>query len=294
MGLAGSAPSPYIPGVLGSFSAIADDYDVIFLDSFGVLKNSRGVLPGVMEVLEDLVNRGKDLYVVTNDASKSPKDMADQFPNGRDGDIIPPERWVSSGLMATEYLRAKVRSGTVAYLGPPESAFYVRAAGLTPIRVTDCTPSTQVQAFVLLDDEGFDWQTDLNFALNFLRRNNVPAVVANADPVYPVGDGGVSVAVGALGRLLESLVGKRFVHFGKPDAYMFSFAYDKALVHNPALDKARVLMVGDTLETDIQGGNKFGIDTMLVLTGNTAPERADLRIQSTGLIPTHICESLVT
>jgi ribonucleotide monophosphatase NagD (HAD superfamily) len=53
-------------------------------------------------------------------------------------------------------------------------------------------------------------------------------------------------------------------------------------------------MVGDTLYTDIIGGNKFGLDTVLVLSGNTLPDMALVRISSSGIIPTYICESAVT
>ena len=52
-------------------------------------------------------------------------------------------------------------------------------------------------------------------------------------------------------------------------------------------------MVGDTLFTDIIGGNKFGLDTALVLSGNTLPEMAKIKIGSTGIIPTYVCETAV-
>ena len=52
-------------------------------------------------------------------------------------------------------------------------------------------------------------------------------------------------------------------------------------------------MVGDTLQTDILGGNKFGLDTVLVLSGNTLPKDAENRITSTGIVPTYICDTAV-
>src|SRR5262245_39361616 len=110
----------------------------------------------------------------------------------------------------------------------------------------------------------------MNRALNMLRRHNVPVVIANADPTYPVNPSDIAVAVGSLGNLLEGLLHKRFIRFGKPDAIMFYYAFERALIKNPQLRRQDILMVGDTLETDILGGNKFGIDTALVLSGNTS------------------------
>ncbi len=52
-------------------------------------------------------------------------------------------------------------------------------------------------------------------------------------------------------------------------------------------------MVGDNLNTDILGGNKFGVKTMLVLSGNTREEYAELQIQSSGIIPDFVCRSII-
>ncbi|MFV0378186.1 MAG: HAD hydrolase-like protein, partial [Mangrovibacterium sp.] len=69
-------------------------------------------------------------------------------------------------------------------------------------------------------------------------------------------------------------------------------AYEKACEKQP-LKRNEILMVGDTLFTDIIGGNKFGMDTALVLSGNTLPEMAQVRISSTGIIPNYVCESVL-
>ena len=55
-----------------------------------------------------------------------------------------------------------------------------------------------------------------------------------------------------------------------------------------------IVIVGDTLRTYSLGGNKFGIGTALVLTGNTRKERAEVLIRSSGIIPDFICESVGT
>jgi ribonucleotide monophosphatase NagD (HAD superfamily) len=52
-------------------------------------------------------------------------------------------------------------------------------------------------------------------------------------------------------------------------------------------------MVGDTLHTDILGGNKFGVSTVLVLSGNTSKRNYEVKINSSGIIPDYICSSIV-
>ncbi len=278
-----------------SFAKIAARYSVILFDAYGVLKNSFGVMPGVLDTLVRLKNEGKHMYVVTNDASRSPQVMARAYVHPTHGELISAERHVTSGLLTSEFLRTKVRTGRVAYLGKPSSAYYIEQAGLIPVPIAQCEAHADVSALALLDDEGFDWQLDMNRALNLLRHRNIPVVVANADPTYPVDTHNVAIAVGSLGDLMERIVHKRFIRFGKPDTLMYAYAYAQAQTNTaiPKLDKSQVLMVGDTLDTDILGGNKFGIDTVLVLSGNTRRETAELEINSTGIIPNYVCESVL-
>jgi HAD superfamily hydrolase (TIGR01450 family) len=269
-------------------------YQVIFFDAYGVLKNSNGVLDGVPDLLAWLIQQGKDLYVITNDASRSPTEMAKAYTHREHGTLIPPSRTISSGLLAKDFLRSKIKQGRVAYLGKPTSAFYIESAGLTPVPIGSCRERDDVDAIALLDDEGFDWFSDLNLTLNLVRRLNVPVVVANSDLSYPVDDTKVALAVGSLASMMERIVNKTFIRFGKPDTMMFSHAFACADANNPNLRKSDVLMVGDTLQTDILGANTFGIDTALVLSGNTLAERAEVMIQSTGIIPSYVCSSVFT
>jgi HAD superfamily hydrolase (TIGR01450 family) len=150
------------------------------------------------------------------------------------------------------------------------------------------------KALVLLDDEGFDWFDDLNRAVNLIRQHNLPVVVANSDFTYPRNTKEVGIAIGGIAALLERAVDKNFVHFGKPDPMIFSKAFHLALAADPTLTKGDVLMVGDTLWTDIAGGNKYGIDTALVLSGTTLEREHRALIQSTGIVPNYVCESILT
>ena len=83
-----------------------------------------------------------------------------------------------------------------------------------------------IAAFVFLDDEGFDWNTDINKTVNLLRHKNIPVIVANSDKFYPVSKNDVAVATGGIARLVENMLNKKFIHFGKPDTQMFTYAYN--------------------------------------------------------------------
>ncbi len=74
---------------------------------------------------------------------------------------------------------------------------------------------------------------------------------------------------------------------------MFTYAFEHLNSSGTIYGKEEILMVGDTLSTDILGGNKFGLKTMLVLSGNTRGENADLWINSSGIIPDYICDSIL-
>lgn len=277
------------------FSQVVANYRAVFFDAYGVLKNAQGVIAGVSEVLARLEAQGKQIFVLTNDASRPPALMSADYDHPDLGPLVPEPRVISSGHLATEFLQEKVPEGRVAYLGPKRSTHFIEAAGLTPVPVSQASPDDELlAALVLLDDEGFDWFEDLNRAVNLVRRRNIPVVVANADLSYPVDDHDVGVAIGSLALMMERIVGKQFIRFGKPDAMMFNYAYERVRAQFPDIKKAHILMVGDTLHTDIVGANKFGFDTALVLTGNTLPQRAATRIDATGIIPTYICESVLT
>jgi HAD superfamily hydrolase (TIGR01450 family) len=276
-----------------NFKSIIDKYDIIFFDAFGVIKTYQGLVPGIQKTFEYLEAQGKEYYIVTNDASRSPAQLAESY--HRSGlKHITHDRIISSGMLTKEYLDLKVDDGIVAFLGTPESSHYIDSSGLhtLPVNEINIDNIDKVNAMVFLDDEGFNWCDDLNKTVNILRKRTIPVIVANTDRAYPVSLSDVGIAIGGIAAMIESIIGKQFIRFGKPDSQMFMFAYDLIREYR-SISKKQIVMVGDTLQTDILGGNKFGLDTVLVLSGNTLPKDAENRITSTGIVPTYICDTAV-
>lgn len=276
-----------------SFYSTVKNFKAVFLDSYGVLKNHRGLISGVQESIEFIREHNIALRVLTNDASRSQEQQVEVFEKlGLKG--LKEEEIITSGMLARQFLELKIRTGKIAYLGTENSANYILKYGLeaVPVSEVDLENSRDISAFVFLDDEGFDWNRDINKTINFLRRNNMPIIVANSDKYYPISSSDVAVAIGGISRLVESVLNQKFIRFGKPDSQMFMYAYDE-LNRLGNYGKSDILMVGDTLHTDILGGNKFGLKTLLVLSGNTRAENVDLRINATGIIPDFIADSIL-
>jgi len=277
-----------------SFKEIAKNYKAIFVDSYGVLKNHNGLIDGVQPVIDYLREEEKTVRVLTNDASRSQEQQVEMFSMlGLNG--LKNEEIITSGMLARHFLELKVKTGKIAYLGTPNSAGYFLQYGLEPVSVSDINLDDidDIQAFVFLDDEGFDWNDGINKTVNFLRRKNLPIIVANSDKYYPISKNDVAVAIGGISRLIESVLNQKFIRFGKPDSQMFMYAFDD-INKSGMFTKSDILMVGDTLHTDILGGNKFGLQTLLVLSGNTRPESVEMKINSTGIIPDYISDSILT
>jgi HAD superfamily hydrolase (TIGR01450 family) len=273
---------------------VVKNYKAVFFDAFGVLKNHTGLIPGIEKTFDYLDAKGIKYYLLTNDSSRSPEALARWYQD-RGVMQVTTDKILSSGMLAMEFFKAKVTNGNaVAYLGTESSAHYIETVGLQTVAVKniDLDNIDHIESFAFLDDEGFNWNEDINKTINLLRKKNMTVVVANTDINYPVSKNDISVAVGSLADLVENIIGKNFIRFGKPDAQMFLLAYERAL-KDINVKRSEILMVGDTLYTDIIGGNKFGLDTVLVLSGNTLPDMAHIRISSSGIIPTYVCESAV-
>lgn len=276
-----------------SFKEIVQNYKVVFFDSYGVLRNYKGVFSGVKEMFSFLEEQHIESFLLTNDASRSPKELAEKFQEN-DISAFNADKVISSGMLAREYIQRKIEGGTIVYLGTENSANYIHSEKTKTVSIhdVDLDVDDNYQLLVFLDDEGFDWNRDLSKIVNLLRRYTMPIIVANSDTTYPLSKDKVAIATGGIANLLEPLVQKVFMRFGKPDSQMFSFAFNHIQKFGN-IEKKDILMVGDTLQTDILGGNKFGIDTCLVLSGNTLPKNVEMEIASTGIIPNHICNSVM-
>jgi HAD superfamily hydrolase (TIGR01450 family) len=268
---------------------VIDRYAVLLLDAYGVLVHTRGVLYGAVELIDRLERIGKDYFILTNDASKLPSSMADRF---RDfGLRIAQDRIISSGQLLEPYFADhQLKGGRCVVLGPPDSAQYTMDAGGRVV-----SPSEDFDALVICDEAGFPLIETMDAVLTTLYRKldrgeNVHLILPNPDLVYLKSARGYGFTSGSLALMIEAALdlrypgaaSRRFVRLGKPQAPIFEEARKWSRTGN-------MVMIGDQLETDIQGANNYGIDSVLIDSGITKLSQDTLLEH---LQPTYIMSSL--
>jgi HAD superfamily hydrolase (TIGR01450 family) len=252
-----------LAGVRPRFVDLVDRYDGFLFDAYGVLVDSGGVLPGAREALAAVRAAGKPLHVVTNDASRLPATAAARF--ARVGLDVAAAEIASSGMLLAPYVAARrLGGGRALVLGTDDARAYARGAGLEVVGL-----GADLDVLVVADDGGFEILDGVNAALTGCVRaldagRAVALVCPNPDLVYPRGGGALGVTAGALALMLEAGIRRchpaapRFTYLGKPAPGLFELARSRM----PA--GARLLMVGDQLETDIAGARAAGLDAALI------------------------------
>jgi len=259
-----------------SLADLANRYDALLLDAYGVLVNGDGALPGATDAVAELQARGVDYYVVTNDASRLPESMAQRF--GELGFSIPVERMLSSGALLGDWFEQRGLAGRpTGVMGPAESQDNVRRAGGNPVDLSE-----PFEVLAVCDERGIDFEEAANTALSTAYRQldaglDLALVLPNPDLLYPGANASYCFTSGALALLLEQGLALRypgrdelrFTALGKPHKPLFEAAMARAESRN-------VVMIGDQLATDIAGANAVGIDSALIDGGVSAtPGRND-------------------
>ncbi len=241
-------------------TALCDAHDVVFFDLDGVIYIGPHAVEHSAQVVAELKRRGIGCCFVTNNASRTPMEVAMHL---SDLGIPTEESEVVTGSQAGAGLILDfVGPGTkVLAVGGPGVAAALVDRGLIPVFSSDDHPEAVMQGF----GPQLSW-SDLAEA-TFAIRGGVPWVATNMDATFPTprglapGNGSMVMAVmHATGRRPDAVA-------GKPEKSLF----DEATRRTGA---QRGLMVGDRLDTDIAGGNRAGMQTLLVLTGVCTAEEA--------------------
>ncbi len=243
-----------------SLLSILEQYDILLLDGFGVLNIGSTAIHHMPDTLKQLKAAGKELFILTNGASYPTDVRAKAYP--KLGYHIPAEYIISSrdaveALLPT--LPITKEGGTWGVI-VGDDAFIERL----PAKSVLLTPDNldQVDGFIFLAAGIWNnqWQERL---IKTLQKQPRPIIIGNPDISAPL-ENSFSVEPGYYAiELLKALPDLEIYYCGKPFANTYEAAFQRINNVIGKFDPARVLMVGDTLHTDILGGNMAGCKTLL-------------------------------
>lgn len=280
---------------------IMDDFDALLLDGYGVLNVGGEVVPTARAMLDMAKARGVAVMVATNGGSKSSQATAEKYQNlGLDieaSQVVSSRDAMLKGLMAKDdpHLRIGVAD---AFAESP----VLEQGRVLRLTSTDSTLWDEADIIAIFGAVEWDmaWQNQLQEALG----QGKIVYVANPDVAAPQSPNRYSREPGFwVAKACHDLTPKRTpeqiaqqVHwFGKPHGAIFDLALErlKAYTGQASLTRDRIAMVGDSLHTDILGGQAAGLKTVL-MTGHGFFSGGGAReaMAATGLVPDYVVDTL--
>ncbi|WP_049574792.1 HAD-IIA family hydrolase [Nonomuraea sp. SBT364] len=254
---------------------LIDGYDTLLLDLDGVVYLGRHAVPGAPQALEAARRRGARLAYVTNNASRTPAAIAAHLRElgvpARGEDVV------TSAQAAARLVAERVPAGSnVLVVGGSGLRLAVRDRGLRPVTTAAAEPVAGAQGIA----PGLSYELLSEGALAV--RRGALFVASNGDATMPTGRG-EQPGNGAMVRVIAHATGVEPVYAGKPDPPL----HRESVIRTGA---RRPLVVGDRLDTDIEGAVNAGVDGLLVLTGVARP--VDLLTAGPRHRPAYVAEDL--
>lgn len=235
---------------------LSQHYDAALLDLDGVVYLGGAPIPQAAAALADAASRGMKLAYVTNNASRTPHAIAAQLRamgvHATATDIV------TSAQAAAHLLADRLPAGAaVLVAGGTGLRLAVRDRGLRPVTSAVERPAAVVQGY----------SHDISYGLLAEAALAIEAgafyVATNIDATLPT-PRGPQPGNGSLVQALIHATGRTPVVAGKPEPPLHAESVERVGAAHP-------LVVGDRLDTDIESAVRGGADSLLVLTGVTAP-----------------------
>lgn len=244
----------------------------LILDMDGVLWHGDDPMEGLLPFFDLLNEKGIRYVMATNNPSKQPEGFAEKA--HAFGIKIDPKDIISSLVATGHYLQKHFPKGTrVHVIGEPALKDRVEAAGYE-------LADEKVEVVVAALERGLTYETIKRGAL--LIRSGATFLGTNADPSYPTEEGFVPGS-GMMVTALSVSSDTKPIIMGKPERPIFDLALERL-----GLPTNQVASVGDRLDTDILGGQRAGLHTILMLSGIASEQ--DLAMSQ--IQPTWIFEDL--
>lgn len=254
---------------------LVHEHDLVMFDLDGVVYVGSEAVPGAPDRLARVRAAGAAVAFVTNNASRPPNAVVEKL--ARIGVPATATDVVTSAQAAAHLLAERYGSGSpIAFLGAAGLETALTEAGLNPVGVAEESAAALVTGY------GPDvvWRDVMRAAVRV--RDGLPWVATNADLSLPTKFGSAP-GHGVMVQMLERFSGRSAEVAGKPERPLLEETIRRVGGQRP-------LMVGDRLDTDIEGANHTGVLSLLVMTGVTG--LTELVAATPELRPTYVAADL--
>ncbi|MEM9578550.1 MAG: HAD-IIA family hydrolase [Pseudomonadota bacterium] len=268
------------PRYIRSLEEIADQFDVFLLDAFGVLNIGETAISGVPERVRDLKAAGKRVFVLSNAASVPREALLTKYRHlgydFEDKDVITSRMAAIAGMKSAPDLRWGV-------MGLAEVSMTDFGPMDWQLLGDDPEPYESAEGFLLVGSG--DWSEQRQALLERSLKNTPrPVRIANPDIIAPR-ERGFTTEPGYFAHRIAQHTDAELEFFGKPFPSIYTLAFERL----GATDRSRIVMVGDSLHTDVLGAQSAGISSVLISDfGFFAGQDTAKAIRRSGIIPDFI------
>lgn len=289
-----------VPKLSDPMPELLDGVDVFIFDCDGVIWRGDSLIPGIPETLDKLRALGKKMFFVTNNSTKSRAGYKKKF-DGL-GLNVPAEEIFSSSFAAAAYLeQTKFKeSGKKVYIigevGICEELDMIDVPWCGGPQDNEKVPDMGKGGMVEQDKDigavvvGFDRHVNyFKIQTAQLCINENPGcefIATNLDAVTHLTDAQEWAGNGSMVGAIKGCTGQEPTVVGKPSPLMIDYLCDKL-----GLERQKICMVGDRLDTDILFGTDNGLKSLLVLSGVTSEEK--LLSEENKITPDYYADSIV-
>jgi HAD superfamily hydrolase (TIGR01459 family) len=255
--------------ILSGLHDIADDYDALVCDVWGVLHNGRMPFLAAADALRAFRERRGPVVLLSN-APRLVATLMKQFEHiGVPTDCF--DAVVTSGVAARSELATRARGRKLAmfHLGPERDRDVFEGLDVENVSADEA----EVVLCTGLFDDDHETPEDYAGRLAELKERSLTMLCANPDIVVQRG-GQLVYCAGALAREYEK-IGGEVIYFGKPHPAIYDLTLE-TMRKTCGRTVTRVLAVGDGMATDLAGANAMGFDALFVAHGIHAAELGEM------------------
>ena len=249
------------PPIFKHISQALNDYDLFLFDLWGVVVENDELYPGVVESINNILSQKRCIFVsnAPRPAFTMKNKLSDWGFKNITTDMILTSGDIARELILEQTKKLRKERLRIYHLGDDKNDDILREFDHI---ITHDYKEADILLLTLHRDENENIREFDNLLKNVAKQDNILTICANPDISVPKGDI-IGYCAGYFAQIVEKNGGE-VIYTGKPKEIIYQHVFKRVR----EVSKNRILMIGDTFETDILGAQNSGIDSALVLTGN--------------------------